>query len=40
MKGVIFNLLEELVRREFGESEWEHVRQDADVDSAFTSLDT
>ena len=40
VKGVIFNLLEELVRREFGESEWDHVRQDADVDSAFTSLDT
>ena len=40
MKGVIFNLLEEVVRREFGESEWNHVRQDADVDAAFTSLGT
>jgi hypothetical protein len=40
MKGVVFNLLEELVRREFGDSEWNHVLQDADVDGAFTSLDT
>ena len=40
MKGVIFNLLEEVVRREFGEAEWNHVRQDADVDASFTSLDT
>ena len=37
MKGVIFNLLEELVCREFGQSEWNNVRQDADVDSLFTS---
>ena len=40
MKGIVFNLLEQLVRQEFGESEWDHVRQDADVDGAFTSLDT
>ena len=40
MKGVVFNLLEDVVRREFGDSEWQHVRQDADVDSAFTSLDS
>lgn len=38
MKGVVFNLLEELVRKEFGESEWHHVRQDADVDASFDSL--
>jgi hypothetical protein len=37
MKGVIFNLLEEVVRREFGDSEWDHVRQDADVESSFSS---
>jgi hypothetical protein len=40
MKGVVFNLLEQLVRREFGDSEWDLVRQDAEVDGAFTSLDT
>lgn len=40
MKGVVFNLLEDVVRREFGDSEWQHVRHDAEVDSAFTSLDS
>lgn len=40
MKGVVFNLLEELVRKEFGESEWHRVRQDADVDASFDSLAT
>jgi hypothetical protein len=38
MKGVVFNLLEQLVRREFGDAEWDHVRQDADVDDAFSTL--
>ena len=38
MKGIVFNLLEQLVRQEFGESEWSHVMQDADVDGTFTSL--
>jgi hypothetical protein len=40
LKGVVFNLLEELVRKEFGESEWHHVRQEADVDASFDSLTT
>jgi heme-NO-binding protein len=40
VKGIVFNLLEQLVRKEFGDSEWNHVRQDADVDGAFASLDT
>jgi len=40
MKGIVFNLLEELVRREFGDAEWSRVVQDAEVDSAFTSLDS
>lgn len=40
VKGIVFNLLEQLVRQEFGQAEWDHVRQDADVDGAFTSLDT
>ena len=40
MKGIVLNVLEELVRREFGDPEWNRVLQDADVDGAFTSLDT
>ena len=40
MKGVVFNLLEQLVRREFGDSAWNSVRQDADVDATFTSIDS
>jgi hypothetical protein len=40
MKGVVFNLLEQLVRREFGDSAWDTVRRDADVDGVFTSLDS
>jgi hypothetical protein len=40
VKGVVFNLLEQLVCKEFGESGWRHVLQDADVDGSFTSLDT
>ena len=40
MKGVVFNLLEQVVCKEFGESGWRTILQDADVDGAFTSLDT
>lgn len=40
MKGIVFNLLEDLVRREFGDAEWSRVLQDAEVDSAFASLDS
>ena len=40
MKGVVFNLLEEVVRKEFGEAEWLRVRQDSDVDASFDSLTT
>lgn len=40
MKGIVFNLLEQLVRREFGDPEWGRILQDADVDGAFASLDT
>ena len=40
MKGVVFNLLEELVRKEFGASEWHQVREEADVDASFDSLTT
>jgi hypothetical protein len=38
VKGVIFNLLEQLVRREFGDQEWRYVLEDADADGTFTSL--
>jgi hypothetical protein len=40
MKGIVFNLLEELVHSEFGDGEWNRVLQDAEVDGAFTSRDT
>lgn len=40
MKGVVFNLLEQLVRREFGESAWDDVRAEADVGGSFDSTDT
>ena len=37
MKGIIFNLLEEVVRRDLGDAEWGYVLQDADVNGAFAS---
>lgn len=40
MKGVVFNLLEQLVCKELGDSGWRQVLQDAEVDGAFTSGDT
>lgn len=38
MKGIIFNLLEEVVADEYGEDTWDDVLARADVDGAFTSL--
>ncbi|WOS66031.1 heme NO-binding domain-containing protein [Sinorhizobium fredii] len=38
MKGVVFNLLEEAVLREFGPETWEDLLDDADVSGAYTSL--
>jgi hypothetical protein len=38
VKGVIFNLLEELVRRETGDSSWDALLDAAGVDGAYTSL--
>jgi hypothetical protein len=38
MKGIIFNLLEEVVRRECGEEAWEELLESARVDGAYTSL--
>ncbi|MGH2722353.1 MAG: heme NO-binding domain-containing protein [Actinomycetota bacterium] len=38
MKGIIFNLLEEVVSEEFGESAWDELLDRVEVDGAYTSL--
>jgi Haem-NO-binding len=38
MKGLIFNLLEEVVRREYGDDIWEDMLETAAVDGAYSSL--
>ena len=38
MKGIVFNLLEEVVRREHGEDAWDSLLEAAGLDSAYTSL--
>lgn len=38
MKGIIFNLLEELVRREHGEDTWDALLEAAGVEGSYTSL--
>lgn len=38
MKGVVFNLLEELVIREHGEDAWDDLLDASGVDGAYTSL--
>lgn len=38
MKGVIFNVLEEVVRREHGAEAWDDLLDDAAVSGAYTSL--
>ena len=38
MKGIIFNLLEEVVRKEYGDDVWEDLLETAQVDGAYTSL--
>jgi hypothetical protein len=38
MKGIIFNLLEEVVTQEFGEATWDQLLEAAQVDGTFTSL--
>lgn len=38
MKGVVFNLLEEVVCKELGENAWDRLLDDACVDGAYTSL--
>lgn len=38
MKGVIFNLVEEVVRAERGDVRWDQIVDDAGVSGAYTSL--
>ena len=38
MKGVVFNLLEEAVLREFGPDTWDELLDEANVRGAYTSL--
>jgi hypothetical protein len=38
MKGIVFNLLEELVRRDYGENTWDALLDTAGLDGAYTSL--
>jgi hypothetical protein len=38
MKGIVFNLLEELVRRDYGENTWDALLESAALEGAYTSL--
>ncbi len=38
MKGIVFNLLEELVRRDHGENTWDALLESAGLDGVYTSL--
>jgi hypothetical protein len=38
MKGIVFNLFEEVVRREYGEDTWETLLEAAHLDGTYTSL--
>ena len=38
MKGIVFNMLEELVTREHGADAWDALLDDAGLDGAYTSL--
>lgn len=38
MKGIVFNLLEEVVRREHGEDAWDDLIETAGITGAYTSL--
>lgn len=38
MKGIVFNLLEEIVSREYGEDTWDRLLETAELDGAYTSL--
>lgn len=38
MKGIVFNLLEQLVTRDYGEDTWDALLESAGVDGVYTSL--
>jgi hypothetical protein len=38
VKGVVFNLLEEIVSQEYGEDTWDALLEEAEIDGAYTSL--
>lgn len=38
MKGIMFNLLEEIVQREYGEDTWDALLEAAHLDGSYTSL--
>jgi len=38
MKGIVFNLLEAVVRRDYGEDTWEALLEAAAADGAYSSL--
>src|SRR5437773_2399002 len=38
MKGIVFNLLEQVVRQEYGEATWDQLLAAARLDGAYTSL--
>jgi len=38
MKGIVFNLLQEVVCQEYGEDTWDRLLDDAGLDGAYTSL--
>lgn len=40
MKGIVFNLLEEAVREDFGEDAWDALLAKAELDGVYTSLGT
>lgn len=38
MKGVVFNLLEAVIRRDYGDDTWEALLEAAETDGAYSSL--
>jgi hypothetical protein len=38
MKGIVFNLLEEVVTKQYGAATWDQLLEDADLNGAYTSL--
>lgn len=38
MKGIVFNLLEEVVTAQYGDATWDQLLDDAGLDGAYTSL--